>query len=93
MTGEITLRGMVLPVGGVKEKVLAAVRAGFTEVLLPRRNAGDLEEIPPHLLARVQFHFVERMDDVLQLALGVKSKRARPRRRKRKPVEAAGAVN
>lgn len=93
MTGEITLRGMVLPVGGVKEKVLAAVRAGFTEVLLPSRNAGDLEEIPPHLLSTVQFHFVDRMDDVLQLALGVKSKRARPRRRKRKAPEATGAVN
>ena len=92
MTGEITLRGMVLPVGGVKEKVLAAVRAGFTEVILPKRNAGDLEEIPPHLLANLKFHFVERMDDVLQLALGVKSKRARPRRKKRKPVETS-AVN
>jgi ATP-dependent Lon protease len=93
MTGEITLRGMVLPVGGIKEKVLAAVRAGFTEVIMPRRNAGDLEEIPAHLLANLKVHFVDKMDDVLQLALGVRSKRSRPRRKKRKVPEPEAAVN
>jgi ATP-dependent Lon protease len=93
MTGEITLRGMVLPVGGIKEKVLAAVRAGFTEVIMPRRNAGDLEEIPAHLLANLKVHFVDKMDDVLQLALGVRSKRNRPRRKKRKLPEPEAAVN
>ena len=92
MTGEITLRGHVLPVGGVKEKVLAAARAGFTEVILPSRNAGDLEEIPPHLLERVQIHLVDRMEDVLQIALGVKARKARSRARKRRP-EPAPAVS
>jgi ATP-dependent Lon protease len=84
MTGEITLRGHVLPVGGIKEKVLAAARAGFTEVILPRRNGGDLEEIPPHLLETVQVHLVDRMEDVLQIALGVKARRARGRAKKRR---------
>ena len=92
MTGEITLRGMVLPVGGVKEKVLAAARAGFTEVILPRRNAGDLEEIPPHLLQTLKVHLVDRMDDVLQIALGVRAKKSRPRRKRRK-IETTDAVN
>jgi ATP-dependent Lon protease len=92
MTGEITLRGHVLPVGGVKEKVLAAARAGFTEVILPSRNGGDLEEIPPHLLERVQIHLVDRMEDVLQIALGVKARKARGRARKRRP-EPAPAVS
>jgi len=92
MTGEITLRGHVLPVGGVKEKVLAAARAGFTEVILPSRNGGDLEEIPPHLLERVQIHLVDRMEDVLQIALGVKARKARGRVRKRRP-EPAPAVS
>ena len=92
MTGEITLRGMVLPVGGVKEKVLAAARAGFTEVIIPKRNAGDLEEIPPHLLERLKFHLVDRMDDVLNIALGVRSKKSRPRRKRRKP-DAVADVN
>jgi ATP-dependent Lon protease len=84
MTGEITLRGHVLPVGGIKEKVLAAARAGFTEVILPRRNGGDLEEIPPHLLETVQVHLVDRMEDVLQIALGVKARRTRGRAKKRR---------
>jgi ATP-dependent Lon protease len=72
MTGEITLRGAVLPIGGVKEKVLAAHRAGITTVVLPDRNRHDLDEIPPSLLegkGALQFHFVKEMRDVLELAL------------------------
>jgi len=69
MTGEITLRGLVLPVGGIKEKVLAAKRAGIVTVILPKKNEKDLEEIPSHLKKGLKFHFVERMDEVIDLAL------------------------
>ncbi|HXG38921.1 MAG TPA: S16 family serine protease, partial [Bacteroidota bacterium] len=69
MTGEITLRGAVLPIGGVKEKVLAAHRAGIKQVILPERNRHDLEEIPQWVLKELQIHFVKDMDEVLQLAL------------------------
>jgi ATP-dependent Lon protease len=69
MTGEITLRGKVLPIGGVKEKLLAAHRAGIKTVLLPKDNEKDLPEIPPNIQAEVQLHFVETMDQVLKLAL------------------------
>lgn len=69
MTGEITLRGAVLPIGGVKEKVLAAHRAGIKHVLMPERNKYDLEEIPPHVVQQLKFHFVKEMDEVLKFAL------------------------
>ncbi|MCO4746033.1 MAG: endopeptidase La [Proteobacteria bacterium] len=69
MTGEITLRGRVLPVGGVKEKVLAARRAGVTEVILPHHNKSDLEDIPRSVRRALTFHFVSRADEVLTLAL------------------------
>src|ERR1700741_3328564 len=69
MTGEITLRGKVLPVGGVKEKVLAARRAGIKTVILPRRNESDLEDIPPEVRAEMEAIFVETVDEVLQYAL------------------------
>ena len=69
MTGEITLRGRVLPVGGIKEKVIAAARAGMSDVILPKRNEGDLEEIPDHLKEQIRFHLVENIDEVLELAL------------------------
>jgi len=72
MTGEITLRGSVLPIGGVKEKVLAAHRAGIKTILLPERNKFDLEEIPKSVLEEangITFHFVKEMSDVLSLAL------------------------
>lgn len=68
MTGEITLRGHVLPVGGIKEKILAAHRAGIREVILPAQNAKDLEDIPQNVKEEMTFHFVERMDEVLELA-------------------------
>jgi ATP-dependent Lon protease len=69
MTGEITLRGQVLPVGGIKEKVLAAHRAGVKTVLLPRENQKDIEDIPKKVQKEIEFHFMDRMMDVLKLAL------------------------
>jgi ATP-dependent Lon protease len=74
MTGEITLRGLVLPVGGIKEKVLAAKRAGIGTVILPKKNEKDVEEIASHLRKGLKFHFVERMDEVIDLALCKSSK-------------------
>ncbi len=69
MTGEITLTGRVLPVGGIKEKVLAAKEAGITEIILPAQNEKDLIEIPEHIRNALHFHFVENMDEVLEIAL------------------------
>jgi ATP-dependent Lon protease len=69
MTGEITLRGKVLPVGGIKDKVLAAYRGGITEVILPRENEKDLEEIPAEVRDAMEVHLVESMDEVLRFAL------------------------
>ncbi len=69
MTGEITLRGRVLPVGGIKEKVLAAQRAGVHTVILPQDNERDLREVPESTKQQLQFVFVEHMDDVLPIAL------------------------
>jgi ATP-dependent Lon protease len=71
MTGEITLRGKVLPVGGIKEKVLAAHRAGLGTVILPRRNEGDLEDVPDEVRSASRFVLVDSVDDVLSEALGV----------------------
>lgn len=70
MTGEISLRGLVLPVGGVKEKVLAALRAGITTVLLPARNEKDLEEIPEAARAQLQFVWLQTVDDAVRVAIG-----------------------
>jgi ATP-dependent Lon protease len=69
MTGEITLRGQVLPVGGVKEKVLAAHRIGIKTIILPNQNEKDLEDIPKKVQKDIHFHFVAKMKDVLKLAL------------------------
>ena len=69
MTGEITLRGRVLPVGGIKEKVLAAHRAGIKRVILPERNVADLEEVPQEIKNELEFISVSKMDDVLESAL------------------------
>jgi len=69
MTGEISLRGLVLPIGGVKEKVLAALRAGISTVILPARNRRDLEEIPSDARDKLEFVWVERVDDALATAL------------------------
>jgi ATP-dependent Lon protease len=68
MTGEITLRGKVLPIGGVKEKVLAAYRARIERVILPRRNEADLEDVPAEVKERIRFFFADSADDVIQAA-------------------------
>jgi ATP-dependent Lon protease len=82
MTGEITLRGKILPIGGVKEKLLAAHRAGARVVLLPRDNEKDLSEIPANIQQELVIHFVESMDEVLDFAL--------ERKLERQPVRAPG---
>jgi ATP-dependent Lon protease len=71
MTGEITLRGNVLPVGGIKEKVLAAARAGIREVVLPAYCEKDLAEVPESAKKKMKFHFVNRMEEVLHITLGI----------------------
>jgi ATP-dependent Lon protease len=69
MTGEISLRGLVLPVGGIKEKTAAAARAGLTRVMLPARNRKDLEDISEEVRRKVEFVFLERVDDAIAAAL------------------------
>jgi ATP-dependent Lon protease len=69
MTGEVTLQGRVLPIGGVKQKVLAAHRAGLTEVILPARNEGDLDDVPEPVRRAITFHLVDDVGDVLAVAL------------------------
>jgi ATP-dependent Lon protease len=69
MTGETTLRGRVMPVGGVKEKVLAAKRAGITQIILSEENRKDVAEIKAEYIAGLEFHYVRTNDEVLRLAL------------------------
>jgi ATP-dependent Lon protease len=78
MTGEITLRGAVMPVGGIKEKVIAAHRAGIKEVLMSKKNQLDLDEVPEEVKKDLKFHFVERADEVLKIALGLSDYQLRP---------------
>jgi ATP-dependent Lon protease len=94
MTGEITLRGQVLPVGGIKEKMLAAHRAGIKTVILPKRNALDLEDIPEEVKKGLNFIFAESVDDVLESALekparSPAAKKNPPSKGKRKNVESS----
>ncbi len=77
MTGEITLRGRVLPVGGIRDKVMGAQRAGIFTVIMPKKNEKDLEEVPKEIGKKMNFELVEHIDDVLQTALG----RKKPRRK------------
>jgi ATP-dependent Lon protease len=69
MTGEVTLQGLVLPIGGVKQKVLAAHRMGLTEVILPRRNEKDIDDVPQSVREKMTFHFASRVGEVLEFAL------------------------
>lgn len=80
MTGEVTLTGRVLPVGGVREKILAARRAGITTVLIPHHNEKDLVELPPEVKADVVFKVVETLDDVVTHLFEDKSKASTKRR-------------
>jgi len=73
LTGEITLRGSVLPVGGIKEKVLAARRAGIKHVILPKKNEKDVKEIESEVIEGLKFTYLERMDDLFQLVLESKA--------------------
>ena len=77
MTGEITLSGLVLPVGGVKEKVLAAYRSGIQRVILPDENKQDIGEIPEHVIKKTEFVFVNRVEDVIAAGLSLQPKTAR----------------
>jgi ATP-dependent Lon protease len=79
MTGEVTLTGQVLPIGGLKEKALAAQRSGIRHVIAPARNAQDADEIPAHLRRDLALHFVSRVDEVLELALAPRRARNRSR--------------
>jgi len=84
MSGEVTLRGLVLPVGGVKEKVLAAKRAGIRKVILPRRNEKDLPDVPEEARKQLQFTFVDSVDDVLRAALDSQPRSKRGKRKSRR---------
>jgi ATP-dependent Lon protease len=72
MTGEVTLRGLVLPIGGLKEKSLAAMRAGINVVIIPKGNIKDLVDVPAEAKDSMQFHPVETVDEVLQIALDIR---------------------
>jgi ATP-dependent Lon protease len=76
MTGEISLRGLVLPVGGIKEKVLAAMRAGIRRVLLPERNRKDLEEVPAEAKQKMEFVFLRDVDEAVRAVIGAQPDRA-----------------
>lgn len=70
MTGEISLRGLVMPIGGLKEKSLAALRAGIKTVMVPRRNEKDLEDIPADAKANLEFVFLDHVEDAIRTAIG-----------------------
>ena len=90
MTGEITLRGKVLPIGGVKEKVLAAHRAGIKKVILPKENEKDLEEVPEQIKQDLQFKFVDYIDEALEETLEKSSPQPKKAKAKKKASAAAG---
>jgi ATP-dependent Lon protease len=103
MTGEITLRGLVLPIGGLKEKTLAAKRAGIKQVIVPKRNEKDMPDVPEEVRNTLKFHFVENVDQVLEIALGARvrskpaakptpGKAANGERHKRPVVRTPGAA-
>jgi ATP-dependent Lon protease len=78
MTGEITLSGHVLPIGGLKEKALAAQRAGINRLIVPRRNEPDIDDIPEHLRKKMKFTLVDHVDEALDAALQKHPRRSRP---------------
>jgi ATP-dependent Lon protease len=82
MTGELTLTGRVLPIGGLKEKVLGAVRAGITEIILPYDNEADLEDLSDDIRKQLKFHLAETLDDVIEVALLEGAPEPEPRRKR-----------
>src|SRR5690606_38502346 len=94
MTGEITLRGLVLPIGGLKEKTLAAKRAGITDVIIPRRNGKGLVDVPEEVRESLRFHRVDHVDEVLDIALQQKrvATTAETVRKATKQAKRAGAT-
>jgi ATP-dependent Lon protease len=94
MTGELTLTGRVLPIGGVKEKVLGAVRAGIREIIIPADNEADLEDIPKDVADDLIVHLVETLDEVMAVALtgeSIRAKKTPKRQGRRKQPEGVGA--
>nr|WP_240194990.1 endopeptidase La [Desulfobulbus rhabdoformis] len=91
MTGEVTLRGRVLPIGGLKDKALAALRAGITKILIPQENQKDLVEIPEELRKKITFYPVEHMDEVIELTLGKSPGKKTPAKGAAKKVAAKAA--
>ena len=92
MTGEITLRGKVLPIGGLKEKVMAAHRAGLQRVILPRRNEQDLEDVPAEIKDQMKFILADTLDDVLVASLEPARKASGVRSRKAKPAAPSARI-
>ena len=86
MTGEITLRGRVLPIGGLKEKALGALRAGIHTVIIPEKNKRDLVEIPKNVKRKIKFIPVSNMDEVLEIALEPAPVKKTQKTKKRKPA-------
>jgi len=89
MTGEISLRGLVLPIGGIKEKTIAAARAGIRKVILPARNRRDLEDIPQSVRSTLEFVWVERVSEALEVALGESTSADKPASTKKKKMSEA----
>ena len=94
MTGELTLTGRVLPIGGLKEKVLGAVRAGISQIILPIENEADLEDIPEDLRTSLTFHLASTLDDVVKIALAdrKKPKKRRASAKRNRSVKNAAAT-
>ena len=88
MSGEITLRGQVLPIGGVKEKVLAGHRNGLRTIILPKRNEQDIDDVPEEIKKTMKFVFVETVDEVLDSALEIKRKSTRTKQTPKKKTAA-----
>jgi ATP-dependent Lon protease len=89
MTGEITLRGQVMPVGGIKEKMLAAHRAGLKTIILPKRNEMDVEDVPDEVRKTMTFVYVESVNDVLKAALEKATKPTKKPPQRKKNVKSA----
>ena len=93
MTGEITLRGKVLPVGGIRDKVLAAHRAGVKSVILPKRNEGDTQELPDNVRDEMEFHFVDKIEEVFNVVLPTRSSRNGAKAKAKTKTESKSKAN